>query len=208
MANILSECTNKIIEEASTIIPSSFNKEFIHHSQNTVQWAGTLCANVETPTVNSLTPKDGAILVASLTHEIERGVGNSLHPHDFQGYSLYKQASHIRSAEIMQELMMKLNTPKEFISEVTTIIRNSATLSDTNEKVSIVREADALSFFSLSLPFFFVHRLSDKVLQDICAWEFKKLSARSKKHLARLKFSDLRLKYYVNSMFNEQQVVA
>jgi hypothetical protein len=207
MTNIFPDYINRIIEEASIIISSSFNKEFIHHSQNTVQWAGTLCANVETPTVCSLTPKDGAILVASFTHEIERGVGNSLHPHDFQGYSLYKQASHIRSAEIMQELMTRLNTPKEFITEVTTIIKNSITLSDMNEKVSIVREADALSFFSLSLPFFFVHRLSDKVLQDICAWEFKKLSNKSKKHLARLKFNDLRLKYYVNSMFNEQQTV-
>ena len=156
MAHILLEHINKTIEEASIIIASSLNKEFIHHSQNSVQWAGALCANVETPTVSCLTPKDGAILVAALTHEIERGVGNSLHPHDFQGYSLYKQASHIRSAEIMQELMTRSNSPKEFIAEVTTIIRNSATLSDASEKVSIVREADALSFFSLSLPFFFI----------------------------------------------------
>ena len=205
MSTISLEYVNKIVEEVSLIISSSFNKEFIHHSQNTVQWAGTLCANVELPTVTSLTPKDNSILIASLTHEIERGVGSSLHPHDFQGYSLYKQASHIRSSEIMQDLMTKLNAPKDFINEVVNIVKNSATLSDTSEKVSIVREADALSFFSLSLPFFFVHRLSDKVLQDICAWEFKKLSAKSKKHLARLKFNDLRLKYYVNSMFNEQQ---
>ena len=193
-----------ILEEVSAVIASSQNKEFIQHSQNTVQWAGVLSANVETPTVGSLSPKDGSILIAAFTHEIERAIGDSLHPHDFQGYSLYKQASHIRSAEIMHEIMTRLNMTKEHVIEITTIIKNSATLGDTSEKVSIVREADALSFFSLSLPFFFVHRLSDKVLQDICAWEFKKLTPRSKKQLMRLKFNDLRLKYYVNSMFNEQ----
>lgn len=204
MTNHLSQQYYKILDEVTAIISSSSNKEFIQHAQNTVQWAGVLSANVDIPTVGSLSPKDGSVLIASFTHEIERAIGNSLHPHDFQGYSLYKQASHIRSAEIMQEIMSRLNTPKELIAEITTIIKNSATLSDNNDKVALVREADALSFFSLSLPFFFIHRLSDKVLQDICAWEFKKLSQRSRKQLARLKFNDLRLKYYVNSMFNEQ----
>ncbi len=201
--NLSSQFYN-ILEEVSTIISSSQNKEFIQHAQNTVQWAGVLSSNSEIPTVGSLSPKDGSILIAAFTHEIERAIGDSLHPHDFQGYSLYKQASHIRSAEIMTEIMTRLNMPKEHVNEIATIIKNSATLGDTSEKASIVREADALSFFSLSLPFFFVHRLSDKVLQDICAWEFKKLSPRSKKQLMRLKFNDLRLKYYVNSMFNEQ----
>jgi hypothetical protein len=200
---VLSQHYYEILSYVTPIIASSHNKEFIQHAQNTVQWAGVFSSNVENPTVESLSPKDGSILIAAFTHEIERAIGNNLHPHDFQTYGLYKQASHIRSSEIMGEIMQKLNTPTEVINEIVKIIKNSATISDCSEKTLIVREADALSFFSLSLPFFFVQRLSDKVLQDICAWEFRKLTPRAKKHLARLKFTDLRLKYYVNAMFSE-----
>jgi hypothetical protein len=200
---VISQYYYQILNYITQIISASCNREFIQHSQNTVQWAGVLLAGIEMPTVCSLSPKDGAILVSSFTHEIERAMSNNLHPHDFQSYSLYKQASHIRSSEIMADIMIKLKIPNEIANEIIAITKNSASLAECNEKTLIVREADALSFFSLSLPFFFVHRLSDKVLQDICAWEFKKLTPRARKHLSRLKFTDLRLKYYVNAMFSE-----
>ena len=192
-----------ILNCVTPMIASSHNREFIQHSQNTVQWAGVRSANVEVPTVDSLSPKNGNILIAAFTHEIERGAGSSLQPHDFQSYSLYKQASHTRSSEIMQEIMNKLKTPVEISSEIVKIIKCSANVNECDEKTLIIREADALSFFAMSLPFFFVHKLSDKVLQDICIWEFKKLTPKAKKYLSRFKFTDLRLKYYVNAMFSE-----
>ena len=201
--SILPQYYYDILNYVTPIITSSHNREFIQHAQNTVQWAGVFSANVDCPTVDSISPKDGSVLIAAFTHEIERGIGNNLHPHDFQTYSLYKQASHIRSSEIMAEIMKKLKTPSDVSIEIIKLIKNSANINDCDEKTLIVREADAMSFFSLSLPFFFVQRLSDKVLQDICAWEFKKLTPRAKKHLARIKFTDLRLKYYVNAMFSE-----
>lgn len=192
-----------VIKYVTPIIACSHNRELIHHLQTAVQWSGVRSANIEIPTVESLSPKNGDILLAALTHEIERAVGSQLQPHDFQSYSLYKQASHTRSSEIMGEIMKKLKTPVEISSEVTRIIRGAVNLSDTDPKTVIVKDADALSFFSLSLPFFFVQRLSDKVLQDICAWEFSKLTPMAKKYLSRFKFSDLRLKYYVSAMFSE-----
>jgi hypothetical protein len=204
IATNISKHYYNILEEVTPIISASCNREFTQHAQNTVQWAGVLMSGVEFPTVSSLSPSDGAVLVASFVHEIERGMPNHLHPHDFQSYSLYKQASHIRSSEIMAEIMSQIGTPDEISQEIVSIIKNAANINhDCDEKTLIVREADALSFFSLSLPFFFVQRLSDKVLQDVCAWEFRKLSSRARKHLARLKFMDLRLKYYVNAMFSE-----
>lgn len=199
----LSQHHYDILNYVTPMIASSHNREFIQHSQNTVQWAGVRSSNVDIPTVDSLSPKNGNILIAAFTHEIERGAGSNLQPHDFQSYSLYKQASHTRSSEIMHDIMTKLKTPIEISSEITKMIKNSANVNECDEKTLIIREADVLSFFALSLPFFFVQRLSDKVLQELCIWEFKKLTPKAKKYLARFKFTDLRLKYYVNAMFSE-----
>lgn len=192
-----------LLGETSFIIANSENQELTYHAQNTVQWAGILTSREETITVSAMKPEDQNLQVAAFTHEIERAMNNSLHPHDFQSYSLYKQASLIRSSEIMTEIMIKLKTPAEISNEIIKIMRLAASDDNSDERAVTLREADILSFFSLSLPRFFVYKISDKLLQEICMCEFKRLTPRSYKYLTKFNFSDVRLKYYINIMFKE-----
>lgn len=193
------ESYSKFFSEIVRCVSESSEKELTQHLLNTLQWAAVLEHGVDIPTVRSLMPITPEIKIAAMGHEFERTTGNCLRPHDFQSFDLYKQASHIRSAELVAELGRKLDIPQEIVGEVTRLIRNSV-FSDHEERASILREADALSAFSLSLPFFVAPLLaSEKIMHDICSWEFNRLGARGRKHLMRFntRFVDPRLQRYV-----------
>jgi hypothetical protein len=190
-----------ILNYVTPLIASSSNREFIQHAQNTMQWAGIIASAAEFATVASM-PKDGNLLVAAFTHEIERTIPPALHPKDFASYALYKQQSHLRSAELMADIMQKLNTPQDIANSIITMIRDAQSTDDCDANTLILREADVLSYFAFSLPQFFVMRLSDEGLKEICVWEIQKLTVRGRKYLAKLKFNDLRLKYCVNELLS------
>lgn len=190
-----------ILNYVTPLITNSSNRELTQHTQNTVQWAGIIASESEFATVASI-PKNGNLLVAAFTHEIERVIHPALQPKDFASYAFYKQQSHLRSAELMADIMQKLNTPQELANSIIAMIRDAQSTDDCDANTLIIREADVLSYFSLSLPQFLVMRLSDEDLKEICTWELQKLTARGKRYLAKLKFNDLRLKYCVNEFLS------
>lgn len=193
----------RLLGECSYIISCSENQELIYHSQNTVQWAGILSNQDDKISVSSIKPKNRNLEIAAFTHEIERAVSGSLHPHNFQSYALYKQASTIRSSEIMEKIMNKLQIPSVISSEILKIIRLAAVDDKSFTEAILLKEADILSFFSVSLPNFFIHKISDKLLQEICIYELKRLGSKAQKFLAKINVSDIRVKYYINSIFKE-----
>ena len=205
----------KLLGEIATVISDSENQELIYHSLNTVQWSGILLSsdvriddynnglsNLKL-TVNSLKPSDQNLEVAAFAHEIERAVKNSLQPQDFQSYYLYKQASLIKSSEILADLGKKTGTSNEIIKKAVRIIEEAASEEDGDILSTTLKDADILSFFSLSLPRFFINKISDKLLQEICMYEFKRLSPNAHKFLSKFNFSDVRLKYYINILWKE-----
>jgi hypothetical protein len=195
----------KILSKCCWIISSSENQELIYHSQNTVHWAGILSKETDQITVSSIKPEDRKLEIAAFAHEIERAFPNKLEPQNFQSFYLYKQASTIRSAEILEKIMIDCNLDYETTKEIVEIIILSSSKQNSNENSVILRDADILSFFKISLPNFFMQKISDKFLQEICFNEFKRLSENGKKYFLQMNLIDKRIKFYVDSILNKEE---
>jgi hypothetical protein len=196
----------KILSTCCRIIASSENQELIYHSQGVVHMAGILSKDSDKITVSSIKPDDRRLEIAAFAHEIERAMPNSLDPYNFQSFELYKHASTIRSSEILEKLMQNHGLDSEIIRQIVEIVFESSSSKSSNSNAVIVREADVLSFFKISLPNFFMKKISDRILQEICLNEFKKLTERGKKYLTKINCSDAQIKYYLESLLKNDLV--
>jgi hypothetical protein len=193
----------QVLSTCCKVIASSENQELIYHSQATVHWAGILSKNSENINVSSIKPDDRKLEIAAFTHEIERAFSDRLDPYNFQSFYLYKYASIIRSSEILEKIMRNHEVDHQTINEIINIIVESTNDMSLNQKAIILREADVLSFFKVSLPNFFMQKISDKLLHEICMHEFKKLTERGRRYLSQIiSFSDSRIKFYLDPILN------
>jgi len=168
------ECTKKRILDR---IRASEVPEDYHHALNTLKW------------VRKLHAKDDALLeIAALGHDIERASAETkVRRSNFADYDSFKHAHAENSANIVSQIMRECNWDEVSIERVAGMIRNHETGGD--RESNVLRDADALSFFEVNLPYYYKrHDLAE--VEKRCRWGYSRISPKWKPFVRQFRYPD------------------
>lgn len=168
---------DRLKREIRQILAGSSVPEDPLHAENTVEW------------VKRIYPKaDEGLLLAALAHDIERAIAEKkVKRSDFSNYDKFKEAHATNSARIVQEIMTLHGINNEFSNDVQQLVRLHE--KGGNFRADILRDADALSFFEINLPFYFEREGYDNTLKR-CLWGYKRISPKNRELLKMIEFRD------------------
>lgn len=170
----------KIESEIEKIISKSQVPEDPIHSKNTREW------------ILKLKPEaDMALQIAALGHDIERSIAErKIKREDYIEFNGFKKAHSQSSARILREILFIYNINQTIIDKVTNLV----TLHEFggNQEADILKEADSISFFDVSLPFYF-QRNSEKETVFRVLWGYERLSRSAKSIIKNFSYDNAKL---------------
>ncbi|MFC1552634.1 DUF4202 family protein [Candidatus Latescibacterota bacterium] len=179
-----SDAIEKVKDKIDEILLQSSYSEDVFHSPNTLEWLLKLDPEADT-----------ALRIAALGHDIERGLEDRMiQSGNFETYDEFKQAHALNCAEILVEIMEDFGVKQSIIDDVAHLVANHE--SGGNEREELLKDADTLSFFHVSLPLYY-DRKGPVMTKKRCVWGFKKLSDHLKKDVLEIDFPDDELKQLV-----------
>jgi len=174
-------------EEILRIIEGSRVPEDPLHARDTLEWLRRLSPD-----------PDQSLEIAALGHDIERALeGRKVRREEFANYEEFKAAHALNSAQILTELMRKLQLEEGLIQEVFLLVRHHE--SGGGKKVELLREADTLSFFHTNLPLYSA-RNSWEETRRRCLWGYRKLSARGREIVLTFNYDEERLNRLIREL--------
>lgn len=190
---VVSDYYDPIIRKIFAVICSSGEAEHPYHSRNILQWVEKLRNDC-----------DECMRIAALGHEIETAVSKEFNPYEVhQDHTMHKIASQLNSANMVRDIMMQVKSPQFMIDDVYYLIKNlSSPMLD--ERIVVLREADALSFFDVVLPFYY-RRNIERNVRERCIWEFRRLTDRTRKYLKNFYFRERNLQKLVEELLIEAE---
>ena len=175
------ENVKKRIDEIVSMSPYS---EDIFHSINTLEWVLKLYHNA-----------DIALQIAALGHDIERGLEDRrVKASYYNTFDEFKQAHALNCAEILVEIMEECGVEQKIIDDVAHLVANHEVGGD--EREELLKNADVLSFFHVSLPLYFDRKGPDTTRKR-CVWGYKKLPEDLRKVVNEIEYLDEELKELV-----------
>jgi len=165
------------IEE--TISKSQIPEDPIH-SKNTREW------------ILKLKPEaDIALQIAALGHDIERSIDErKIRREDYTDYNEFKKEHSRSSAKILHEILFIYHINQTIIDEVTDLVMLHE--FGGNPKADILKNADSISFFDVSLPFYF-QRNSEKETTFRILWGYKRLSKYARSIVRNFRYDNTKL---------------
>ncbi len=183
----LLECVKERILET---VKRSQVPEDAEHAHNTLKW------------VRTLRPNPGPLLeIGALGHDIERAVPEKkVRKEDFSDYNAFKSAHAANSARILAKLMEECGWDTRSIQIVSRIVTRHETGGD--EDSDLLRDADAISFFEVNLPYYFKrHDLQE--VERRCIWGYLRLSPGLRHLVKGFKYEDKTLQSLVARVVKE-----
>jgi hypothetical protein len=183
----LLECVKERILET---VQGSQVPEDAEHAENTLKW------------VRILRPNPGPLLeIGALGHDIERAVSEKkVRKEDFSDYNAFKSAHAANSARILAELMEECGWDPRSIQVVSRIVSRHEIGGD--EDSNLLRDADALSFFEVNLPYYFKrHDLQE--VERRCIWGYLRLSPGLRHLVKGIRYDDKTLQGLVARVVKE-----
>lgn len=151
--------------------------EDCEHALNTVKWLKRLAHQVSP-----------LLEIAALGHDIERASAETkVRRSNFADYDSFKQAHAENSAKIVSEIMRECGWDKASIKRVVGMIRNHETGAD--PEANLLRDADALSFFEVNLPYYY-RRHDMAEVERRCRWGFSRISPRWRPIVRQFRYPD------------------
>lgn len=149
------------------------------HSKNTRDWVLKLRPNASQ-----------SLQIAALAHDIERAIpGRKVSRNKYSDYNTFKKAHAFNSARIALKILDKHGLNSELKNRIKYLIEHHEAGSTVDESVrpglpdrelSVLKDADSLSFFQVNLPLYF-QRNSEKETFFRMKWGYERLSERAKK---------------------------
>ena len=169
----------EIERELKKVIKKSEIPEDFPHAENVKEWVLRLKSDA-----------DIALQIAALAHDIERAISHrKILRNNFKDYNSFKKAHSINSAKITLEILNKFPLSKEVKDRVRYLIENHELGLENDQELSVLRDADGLSFFEVNLPLYFQrHNIDDTVFR--MQWGYKRLSERAKIFLKQFKYKN------------------
>ncbi|MFC1485899.1 DUF4202 family protein [Candidatus Latescibacterota bacterium] len=174
------------------IIAQSPFPEDVFHSINTLEWVLKLSPDADT---------DPALQFAALGHDIERGFEDRcVHASLYNTFDEYKQAHALNCAEILVEILEEYGVEQYIIDDVAHLVANHEVGGD--EREELLKNADTLSFFHVSLPLYYDRRGSE-ITKKRCVWGFKKLPPDLQEIVKKIDYPDEDLKKLILESIGE-----
>ncbi|MFQ5708830.1 MAG: DUF4202 family protein [bacterium] len=141
-----------------------------------------------------LRPNAGwALRIAALAHDIERAMpARKVKRHDFADYDLFKKAHARNSARIAAEILNRQPVTAAFKARVAFLIQHHEFGYPQDDELAALRDADAISFFEVNLPFYAQRHSQEETFFRMC-WGSKRLSRQARKVVGRFNYEDDRL---------------
>ncbi|RLB74762.1 MAG: hypothetical protein DRH15_15130 [Deltaproteobacteria bacterium] len=178
------ECTKRRIVE---VLRHSSVPEDFEHGFNTLKW------------VKRIMPEADVLMeIAALGHDIERAIEEKkVRREDFPDYEAFKDAHAKNSADIVRSIMQECGWDEQSIGKVARMVRLHETGGD--EEADILRDADALSFFDVNLPYYFQrHDLAE--VERRCRWGYSRISPSLRYLVKEMRYSNEQLNRLVNNL--------
>lgn len=165
--------------ELKEVIKESEIPEDYPHAENVREWVLRLKPDADT-----------ALQIAAFAHDIERAISNrKILKNNFKDYDSFKKAHSINSAKITLEILNRFPLSKEVKDKVRYLIENHEFGSENDQELSVLMDADSLSFFDVNLPLYFQrHNIDDTLFR--MEWGYRRLSERAKKFLKQFKYKN------------------
>ena len=162
---------------------SSFAEDSIH-SVNTLDWVMELRPDA-----------DQALQIAALGHDIERADDQRrVRSEGYNSFEQFKEAHAINSAEILSQIMEEMGMDPAFTADVARLVALHEAGGDDRENV--LKYADTLSFFQVSLPLFF-DRHGPDITRKRLVWGYRKLLPELRQRVKDMEYPDPELKNLV-----------
>lgn len=169
----------KIEREIENVIRKSEIPEDYPHAKNVREWVLRLEPDA-----------DIALQIAALAHDIERSASNRKTLKDnFKDYDDFKKAHSLNSVKMTLEILNKFHLNKVMKDKVKYLIENHEFGSEDDSELSVLRNADSLSFFEVNLPFYFQRNGKDDTFFRM-KWGYKRLSEKAKNFIRKFKYED------------------
>jgi hypothetical protein len=168
------------------VVSHSKTEEDPSHSINAWQW------------LLKLRPNAGEVVqLAILGHDLERALPDRLTRDQFSSYDEYKLAHATRGGEVAEKLALQNGYTKDEAARLSSIIK-SAEFGSEDPDVSLVCDADSISFFDNNVEFYLRRSGSEKTKQKI-AFMYSRATPRVKVEIDKI----LESKPNVKSLLNE-----
>jgi len=169
----------EIERELKEVIKKSEIPEDYPHAKYVKEWVLRLKSDA-----------DSALQIAALAHDIERAISNrKILKNNFKDYDSFKKAHSINSAKITLEILNRFPLSKKVKDKVRYLIENHEFGLENDQELSVLMNADSLSFFEVNLPLYFQrHNIDDTLFR--MEWGYRRLSERAKKFLKQFKYKN------------------
>ena len=155
--------------EILEILRRSALPEDYEHALNVLEWVNRLKPNPDSP-----------LCIASLGHDIERALPErKVQRINFLSYDDFKRAHAENSAKIINEMLSRYPIAQDVIEKVHYLIANHEFGKEGDFDLTILKDADSLSFFEINLPHY-LHREGEKETYFRMQWGYDRMSERAK----------------------------
>lgn len=166
------EFEHRINNEILQILSHSAIPEDYKHALNVLKWVNRLKPDADFP-----------LRIASIGHDIERALPEQkVQRMNFPSYDDFKRAHAENSAKIVNEILSMYPIAQDVIERVCYLIANHEFGKEGDLDLSILKDADSLSFFEINLPYYFL-REGEKETYFRMQWGYNRMSGRAKRFL-------------------------
>jgi len=179
-------------EQLRRLLARSHVPEDVGHAEDVLCW------------LLRLEPEAGwPLRFAALAHDVDRAMPDAIRVQrrDFTDYEDFKAAHAANSARIAARLLHRVGAPISVVHEVTRLVLHHEKGGE-DAQLSLLCDADTLSFYTHNLPFYLLREGEDEALRR-SRWGIRRLSARGREALQCFPFADPRIAHLVARTLTE-----
>lgn len=131
---------------------------------------------------------DLALQIAALAHDIERALPEKkVCRENYEDYDAFKQAHAQNSARIVTDILSKYPLNAKLKRRVAYLIEHHEVGPDNDSDLSVLKEADSLSFFETNLPHYFLREGEEETLFRM-RWGYERLSEQARERVRKWRY--------------------
>ena len=185
----------KAIEnEIEDIISRSDVPEDYAHSKSVKEWVLKLMPDA-----------DWALQIAAFAHDVERALPQSkVIRSKFSDYNEFKNAHALNSAKVIQEILDEYPLSRKVKNKILSLIRNHELGLTNDVDITILKDADSLSFFEVNL-LAYAERNDESEILSRMIWGYQRLSKRARQIVKEFHYENERLNEFLQRIVSLEE---
>lgn len=184
----------KIEQEILEIISQSDIPEDYPHAKSVREWVLKLKADA-----------DFTLQIAALAHDIERAfVERKVKRNEYKNYNDFKKAHAANSTRMVSEILDKYPVSEDTKNKIAYLVEQHELGADNDRELSVLTDADSISFFEVNLPFYF-ERNSEEETFFRMRWGYKRLSGPAKRVIGKFNYQNERINQLLKKCISSEE---